>query len=62
MNGAISVAVNVEKTVQYDYGEPDSEDTAKGFVADGEIGAVPTLGTAPNPRSGSRRGLRISDA
>lgn len=68
MSGAISVAVNVEKTVQYDYdGEPDAlaEGTTKDIqvVADGrgDIGAVPILGNAPNPRSGLVRGVRMGE-
>ncbi|EIM83197.1 uncharacterized protein STEHIDRAFT_159793 [Stereum hirsutum FP-91666 SS1] len=69
MNGAISVAVNVEKTVQYDYdGEPDTlaEATTKDIqvvAADGrgDIGAVPILENVPNPRSGLMRGVRMGE-
>lgn len=69
MNGTISVAVNVEKTVQYDYdGDPDTlaEATTKDIqvvAADGrgDIGAVPILENVPNPRSGLMRGVRMGE-
>lgn len=71
MNGAISVAVNVEKTVQYDYdGEPDTmvEGTTKDngielVAADSrrDIGDVPILENVPDSRSGLMKGARMGD-